>query len=54
MQEQKCQFCREEKAEISITDSETLQEVLICNLCDEMCWDNEMCWNRQEEKMKET
>lgn len=37
-----CQFCRKPKAEIPITDSETEQEVWICELCDgSMNWEKE-------------
>lgn len=37
---QKCQFCNKGKGEISITDSETLQEVMICEDCEK-----EIIWN---------
>lgn len=39
-QEKKCAFCGKHKAEVPITDSETLKEVLICEFCDSELFDN--------------
>jgi len=30
----KCQFCGNDEGEVSITDDETEQEVMICEKCD--------------------
>jgi len=38
----KCAFCGKGKAEISITDSETLKEIFICDNCDKS-----LNWNRE-------
>ena len=34
----KCQFCSNENADIPITDSETQQEILICDECDKLMY----------------
>jgi len=34
----KCQFCNKGKGEISITDGETLKELLICESCNELMY----------------
>ena len=36
MKEQNCQFCGKNKAEESITDGETEQEILICQECNDL------------------
>ena len=34
MNKHPCQFCNSQEGDISITDSETLQEVFVCQECD--------------------